>query len=168
MFRFYRQRFGCPPRPGFLLGSLLVLVSGLTTCGMLPTAQATSTPAREDISAIFASIERAWSEGDAAAIVERFGRRKVLLRLPDNQQVARRFSHQQSLLILTRHFETHEIRHFSFVRTHIASTERGRSMGLARLTWRRRGMGRTRDGRVLMVLEREDNRWVLTEVQALP
>ena len=149
------------------LGLLLtLLVDGRPTRGLFPAAWADS-PAT-DISLVLASIERAWTEGDADAIVERFGPRKVLLRLPGNPHASQRFSHQQNLLILRDHFASNEIRRFNFVRTQSPEAERGKAVALAEVVWQQRGAGRTREGRVLMVLERDVDRWVLTEVQALP
>jgi ketosteroid isomerase-like protein len=148
----------------FLLFGVILLL----TQEMLPAAQDDAPSATDDLATVFSSIERAWSEGDADAIVARFGERKVLLRLPDNPHASRRFSHQQSRLILKDHFLTNEIRGFSFVRTQVPETAQARAIGLASVTWRRHGAGRTREGRVLMVLEREGDRWVLIEVLALP
>lgn len=168
MFRFPRQRWEQSQRHRILLGLLLALALGAWMRVGLPTAQAESSTPVEDVSAVFASIERAWSQGDADAIVERFGARKVLLRLPDSSHSSRRYSHQQSLLILSDHFATHEIRRFDFVRTHTPETERGKAIGMAAVTWRARGAGRTKESRVLMVLEKEGHDWVITEVQAVP
>ena len=168
MFQFPRQRLWRNLLRSLVLGFLLAQAFGPWNRHLLPEAHAQLAPPAEDISAVLVSIERAWSEGDADALVARFGSRKVLLRLPDNLQSSRRFSRQQSLLILRDHFLANEIRRFSVVQTQVPEAERGKAMGLADVVWRRRGVGRTKEGRILMVMEFEGNRWVLTEVLALP
>ena len=115
----------------------------------------------------FDAIQTAWSQEDAKALVAHFGDRKVLLRLPGSQAEARRFSHQQCFLILRDHFASHEIREFEFVRIKSPETERGVAVGLAESTWRKRGVGRFKAGRVLVALVQEESRWVITEIQAL-
>ena len=63
----------------FLLFGMILLL----TQEMLPAAQDDAPSATDDLATVFSSIERAWSEGDADAIVARFGERKVLLHSRD-------------------------------------------------------------------------------------
>lgn len=119
------------------------------------------------IETAFDAIQTAWSQEDAEALVARFGERKVLLRLPGSQAEARRFSHQQTYLILRDHFASHEVSEFEFVQVNAPESEQGVAVGLAESTWRKRGVGRFKVGRVLVALMMEESRWVITEIQAL-
>jgi hypothetical protein len=119
--------------------------------------------------AVFDSIEAAWLRGDAAGLVARFAPGRVLLRLPGNASDGdARYSHQQCLLILRTHFDSHVVRRFEFHETQASEVAPGRAVGLAAVSWRILGVGRTKEGRMLVVLDRTPDGWAVSQMQALP
>ena len=147
-----------------IANGILLLVMATTPGWTADSAAGVSSGA---VKTAFAAIEAAWSQGDAEALVSHFGQRKVLLRLPGSQATARRFSRQQSQLILRDHFASHEIRQFEFVQVKAPDTTQGVAVGLAASTWRKRGVGRLKEERVLVVLVLEEERWVISAIQSL-
>jgi hypothetical protein len=121
------------------------------------------------VSAVFDSIESAWRAGDARGLVASFAPGRILLRLPGNaSQAPGHFSHQQCLLILGNHFEANVVRRFRFEHRQAPEVTPGKAVGLATVSWRKLGGGRTKEGRMLVVLERTAAGWGVSEMQALP
>jgi hypothetical protein len=121
------------------------------------------------VSAVFDSIETAWQAGDARGLVASFAPGRVLLRLPGNaSQAPGHFSHQQCLLILGNLFESNVVRRFQFEHRQAPEVVPGKAVGLATVSWRKLGVGRTKEGRMLVVLERSAAGWGVSEMQALP
>lgn len=146
--------------------STAVAIVLLVLC-LLSGKGATEESASGAVQTAFDAIEAAWSLGDAEALGSRFGERKVLLRLPGSQAEARRFSRQQSLLILRDHFASCDIRKFEFMQVKTPESEQGVAVGLATSSWRKRGVGRFKEERVLVALVQEEARWVISTIQSL-
>lgn len=155
------------PSAAICRGIIAGLMIGTIAVGPGWAAEPSTGLASGAIKTAFDAIQAAWSQEDAEALVMWFGARKVLLRLPGSQSEARRFSPQQSFLILRDYFATHKVSGFEFVQVKVPETEGGVAVGLAEITWRKYGVGRFKVGRVLMVLVMEESSWRITEIQAL-
>lgn len=122
-----------------------------------------------DVTAVFDTIEAAWLRGDAADLVARFAPGRILMRLPGStNDAAGHFSHQQCLLILRTLFDSQVVRRFAFQDIQSPGVAPGKAVGLAAVGWRMLGDGRTREGRMLVVLEPTERGWAVSEMQALP
>lgn len=115
----------------------------------------------------FAHIQEAWLAGDARSLTEHVGQRGVSIGMPEVEPVGGQFSRSQSYYILRNHFETTQTQEFEL--EHIGAPERDDrvALALANRRYRERGNARVIRDRVLVALQREDERWVLSEIRAL-
>jgi hypothetical protein len=116
---------------------------------------------------VFASIERAWVVGDAGAVVQQFGKRKVYISLPDGGPTGGHYSRDQSYFILKGFFDATRTEEFSFVTIRTADEGHGSAIGLASRTFRRRDSSRTLQDRIFVSLVLEDSRWVVSEIKSV-
>jgi hypothetical protein len=116
---------------------------------------------------VFASIERAWVVGDAQAVVQQFGKRKVYISLPDGGPAGGHFSRDQSFFIFKDFFDATRTEEFSFVTIRPADEQRSTAIGLADRTFRRRDSSRTQQDRIFVSLVFEDSRWVVSEIKSV-
>jgi len=121
-------------------------------------------PAALDPTAVFASLERAWTRGDARGLVAHVGSRKVSLDLPELEGNNGLFSRSQTELIFAKHFENTETQSFQFLDLRAPEGGPPVAVGLAQRRLRSRGAGTVRQDRVLVTLVREGNRWVLSGI----
>jgi hypothetical protein len=116
---------------------------------------------------VFASIERAWVIGDAAAVVQQFGKRKVYISLPDGGPQGGHFSRDQSYFILKDFFDATRTEEFSFVTIRQAEEQHNTAIGLATRTFRKRDSSRNLQDRLFVSLVLEDSRWVVSEIKSV-
>jgi hypothetical protein len=140
------------------LGVLLILWCAASTPAQTPAVTSQD---------VFVRIQEAWQNGNAGSITRHFGERRASIGLPEVEPVGGHFSRSQSYYILKMHFETTQVQEFEF--EHVRDPEQdGRvALGLARRRYRQLGDGRIIQDRVLVVLEQERGRWVISEIRAL-
>jgi hypothetical protein len=125
--------------------------------------------AEEDATrAVFQSIEAAWGRADARSVLRHFGERKVSISLPETDRAGGRFSRNQGYFILKKHFEATQILQFQFVELRHPSDAQRLAAALALRRYRERGDGRVIQDWVLVTLVSEEERWVVSEIKALP
>lgn len=123
-----------------------------------PAAPSPAAPSQ----AVFDTLASAWQRGDARALLRVFGEGPVTLRLSDQEPGP--FSRGQCALILERLFESTATQEFRLSN----SQESGPvAVGLAHWTSRNRRNGSLTQERVIVVLERGANGWVVTEIQVV-
>jgi hypothetical protein len=153
---------------GILLAMLLLHTAIAVAVG---TGEGTSSVGgRADSSSVepvFSSIEKAWAAGDARALVQTFGRRKVFISLPDGGPEGGLFSRDQSYYILKDLFGTARTEEFSFVTIHGPEAERSTAFGLAKRVFRPRDAGSALRDRVFVSLVLEGDRWVVSEIKSV-
>src|SRR5512134_1581104 len=94
----------------------LLWIGGLLLPWTLPPRAVGQDPAGpEDATAVFHSLETAWSRGDVDGIAARLGERKVSIALPDFAPGGPPFSRSQSILILEGHFHRTRTLQFQFL-----------------------------------------------------
>jgi len=109
------------------------------------------------------SLATNWRAADAGALLQSAGTRPVSLRQTGGTSGV--YEPGRCRLILRQLFQSTVTQEFRFVnRRHGAA---GNAVALADWTYRRRGDGRGRRDRVLLVLERDGGRWTLAEIQVL-
>ncbi len=146
----------------------LLWISGLLLPWTLPTlAAGQDAPDPSNATAVFHSLETAWSRGDVAGIVAHLGERKVSIALPDLEPGSGRFSPSQSILILDGHFHQTRTLQFQFLDFRPPEAERPIAVALALRRYRVQGKGPIAQDRVLVTLAREASRWVIAEITAL-
>ena len=116
---------------------------------------------------VFSSFEKAWAKGDARALVQTFGRRKVFISLPDGGPEGGLFSRDQSYYILKDLFGTARTEEFSFVTIHGPEAEHSTAFGLAKRVFRPRDAGSALRDRVFVSLVLEGDRWVVSEIKSV-
>lgn len=116
---------------------------------------------------VFASIERAWMMGNAEAVVEQFGKRKVLISLPDGGPENGVYSRAQSFFILKDFFDVTHTEEFSFVSIHQPPDQPHTAIGRAERTFRRRDSSRLLQDRIFVSLVQENDRWVVAEIKSI-
>ena len=116
---------------------------------------------------VFASIERAWVTGDAAAVVQQFGKRKVFISLPDGGPQGGHFSRDQSFFILKDFFDATRTEEFSFTTIRQAEEQSNTAIGLATRTFRKRDSSRVLQDRLFVSLVLEESRWVVSEIKSV-
>ena len=142
----------------------LGLVALLATAAV---AQETSEPDSLRPTPVFASIERAWVIGNAEAVTEQFGKRKVYISLPDGGPQGGHFSRDQSYFILKDFFDATRTEEFSFVQIRRPEEQRNTAVGLATRTFRRRNSSRMLQDRIFVSLVLENERWVVSEIKSV-
>lgn len=159
-----------PSRLALLLGVLLVPPASARSAGEVPTDTLRSAPEAPDSlrpAVVFASIERAWVTGDAAAVVQQFGKRKAYISLPDGGPQGGHFSRDQSYFILKDFFDGTRTEEFSFVTIRAPEEDRNSAIGQAVRSFRRRNSSRMLQDRIFVSLVLEDARWVVSEIRAV-
>jgi hypothetical protein len=116
---------------------------------------------------VFASIERAWVLGNADAVLESFGKRKVFISLPDGGPEGGLYSRAQSYFILKDFFDVTRTEEFSFVSIHEPEDQPHTAIGRAERTFRLRDSSRLQQDRIFVSLVQESDRWVVAEIKAL-
>jgi hypothetical protein len=139
----------------------------LTLLAAAAVAQEPSEPDSLRPTPVFASIERAWVIGNAEAVMEQFGKRKVYISLPDGGPQGGQFSRDQSFFILKEFFDATRTEEFSFVTIRRADDQRNTAIGLASRTFRRRDSSRVQQDRIFVSLVLEDGRWVVAEIKSV-
>jgi len=133
-----------------------------------PSPRENGTPAEGPSPApVFATIEKAWNAGDASALVQSFGRRKVYLSLPDGGPAGGQFSRDQSYYILKNLFDAARTEEFTFVTIRTPEEQRRSAFGLARRVFRPRDAGSAIRDRVFVSLVLEGERWVVSEIKSV-
>ena len=116
---------------------------------------------------VFTTIEKAWNAGDAGALVQNFGRRKVYISLPDGGPTGGQFSRDQSYYILKNLFDASRTEEFTFVTIREPEEQRRTAFGLARRVFRQRDAGSAVQDRVFVSLVLEGERWVVSEIKSV-
>jgi len=116
---------------------------------------------------VFASIERAWVMGDAEAVVQQFGKRKVSISLPDGGPEDGTYSRAQSFFILKDFFDVTHTEEFSFVSIHQPEDQPHTAIGRAERTFRRRDSSKLLQDRIFVSLVQENDRWVVAEIKSI-
>ena len=146
----------------------LLWISGLLLPWTLPTQATGQDPADpSNATAVFHSLETAWSRGDVDGIAAHLGKRRVSIALPDFEPGGGSFSRSQTLLILEGHFHRSRTLQFQFLDIRPPETEKSIAVALALRRYRVQGSGPIAQDRVLVTLAREGSRWVIAEITAL-
>ncbi|HZM14779.1 MAG TPA: hypothetical protein VFE28_02150 [Candidatus Krumholzibacteria bacterium] len=144
----------------------LLRIPWLLLCPWTPLLAAPGPEAAEP-SAVFDSLEAAWGRGDVRGVVALLGERKVSIALPELEPAAGSFSPRQSRCILEAHFARHRVLQFQFLDRRPPDAGRPLAVALAIRRYRALGSGPVLQDRVLVMLVREESRWVLGEITAL-
>ncbi len=142
----------------------LLVVAGLL---LGPRAEAGGGVPADSAEAIFASLERAWAQGDAAGVLAHLGSCSVAITLPGLEPRGGLFSPSQTWFILKQHLQSAKTLQYRFVDTRRAAGGRPVAMGLAERQFREPSAGRVTQDRVLVTLVREGPRWVIASITAL-
>jgi len=126
----------------------------------VPPAGAAATP-------VFATIAEAWTRGNARALVQHFGTRKVTISLPEGGAAGGQFSREQSYFILEDLFAAASTEEFTFVAIREPREQLATAFGVARRACRPRDRGGVVHDRVFVSLVLEDDRWVVSEIKSV-
>lgn len=117
--------------------------------------------------AVFADIERGWRKADVSKILVHFGKRKVAISIAGAGPAGGYFSRNQSFYLFKDLFKYTITKRFEFTQYRNIHDGNRKVYAVAERHYKRRDDGRLFKDKIYVSLERENGRWVVSEIKSI-
>ncbi|MEW6686482.1 MAG: hypothetical protein AB1393_09815 [Candidatus Edwardsbacteria bacterium] len=126
----------------------------------------TQSHSEQQVLQIFATIERAWQSGEVDSILQFVGEKRITLSFEKGGPKKGKFGKRQLRYVLGDLFKYTLLEKFSFVRYEEIRNHPEKAIALAEREYRLEKEGEIFKDKVEVILEREEEKWMLVEINS--
>ena len=132
-----------------------------------PKAEASTVEDENGPIAVFADVEAGWKGEQAQQILRHFGKGKVSISIEGSSPTGGQFSRNQSYYLFQDLFKYTITQRFQFVQYRHVTDGRDNVYAVAERSYKRNDDGRLFKDKIYVSLQREGDRWVISEIKSI-